>query len=591
MSETPLSASAPLFIPATQRRRFSTPLWLVLPGLAFLAVFFVYPVARLLLLSVQKSGSHAFSLSAYAHLLRHPVYLRILQNTFTIAGETAVLCLMLGYPVAYWLVRMAPKWRQSLLLLVLLPFWTSALVKSFAWIVLLARTGIIARLLMDATGAAHPVDLLYGRGAVLMGMVHALLPLAIMTMLPVMLQIDQQCMRAAQTMGAPRLQAFWRVFFHLSMPGVAAAGLLVFISALGFFVTPSLLGGPRDAMLAPIIINEIENLLNWPFAGALSALLMVSALAVCAIYNRIFGLSTVTGSAPAGERPRGTLARGGMRLLACIANASTWPSERLAALLRGYRFNWLVSAFAWIVVGFMILPILAIFPMAFTSSRFLEFPPPGYSLHWMDVYFHSDVWVTATLRSFGVALATGLLTTTIGGLAALGVARADGHWGGAIFALFLMPMIVPSIVIALALFYLFAQVSLVATNTGLVIGHTVLAIPVVFVTMLAVLQGYDWRLDQAAATLGASRPRAIGKVTLPLVKGGLAAAFLFAFIWSFEELSVAIFIGGGLQTTLPKAMWDDMLLQVHPTIAAVSVVVLLIVASLFLIAQRLRRPQ
>jgi len=586
-----LSFSGALFPPTARRTRLGNPLWLAIPGLLFLAVFFVYPVLRLLLLSVQDGDTGAFSLAAYARLISRSIYVRVLENTFEIAGQTTLCCLLLGYPVAYWLARMSARRRQSLLLLVLLPFWTSALVKAFAWIVLLARTGLVAKLLMQATGAEQPVELLYGRGSVLMGMVHTLLPLAVMTMLPVMTQIDQQCLRAAQTLGAPRAQAFWRVFFQLSMPGVAAAGLLVFIASLGFFITPALLGGPQDSMIAPLIITQIQTMLNWGFAGALAAMLIATALTTCAIYNWVFGLSTVSGAAARDAEARGWLATIGMRLLTGIANVSGLVSEGLARLLGGYRFNWLMPIIAWLVVGFMILPILVIFPMGFTSSSFLEFPPPGYGLRWMATYFQSEVWVTATLRSFAVAFMTGLLTTCIAGLGALGVARSQGRWGSVIFGLFLAPMIVPSIVSAVALFYLFAQLSLVATDAGLVIGHTVMAIPVVFVTVLAVLKGYDWRLDQAAATLGASRPSVLRKVTIPLIKGGLLAAFLFAFIWSFEELTVAIFIGGGLKTTLPKAMWDDMLLQVNPTVAAVSAVVLLIVASLFAVAQRLRQAE
>lgn len=568
-----------------RRPLLRNPLWLAAPGIAFLAVFFLYPVLRLLLLSLQDNDTGGFSLAAYSRLFTRSVYVRVLENTFGIAGETTLLCLLLGYPVAYWLAGMAPRRRGSLLLLVLLPFWTSALVKSFAWIVLLARTGVVARLLMDVSGRSQPVELLYGRGAVLMGMVHALLPLAIMTMLPVMTQIDPVYLRAAQTLGAPRGQGFWRVFFPLSMPGVAAAGLLVFIAALGFFITPGLLGGPRDAMIASLIITEVQTLLNWGFGGALAAMLIVTALATCAIYNWVFGLSTVAGTSAPRSETRGMMATIGARLLGGIAVACGTMSDWVA----GLAGHWVVPAVAWLVVLFMILPILVIFPMAFTSSSFLEFPPPGYSLHWMEVYFGSEVWVTATLRSFGVGLVTGVLTTAIGGLAALGVARAGGRWGGVVFGLFLAPMIVPSIVSAVAMFYLFAQLSLVATDTGLVIGHTVTAIPVVFVAVLAVLKGYDWRLDQAAATLGANRSAVLRKVTLPMLKGGLIAAFLFAFIWSFEELTVAIFVGGGLKTTLPKAMWDDMLLQVHPTVAAVSVVVLVVVAALFTAAQRLRQ--
>ncbi|MEJ0019836.1 MAG: ABC transporter permease subunit [Acetobacteraceae bacterium] len=589
MSGARLSLAAPGLLPAIRRVRLVNPLWLAVPGLLFLALFFLYPVARLLLLSLQDADTGALSVASYSRLFSRNIYVRVLQNTFTIAAQTTGLCLLLAYPVAYWLTSMPARRRQSLLLLVLLPFWTSALVKAFAWIVLLARTGVVARLLADVTGSAEPVEMLYGRGAVLMGMVHALLPLAVMTMLPVMTQIDQQYLRAAQTLGAPRAQAFWRVFFQLSMPGVAAAGLLVFIASLGFFITPTLLGGPKDPMLGPLIITQIQTMLNWGFAGALAAMLIVTALVTCAVYDRVFGLSTVSGGTGRQREGRSWLATLGMAGLALVANLHGMLSERLARLLGGHRFNWIVPAIACTVVAFMVLPILVIFPMGFTSSRFLEFPPPGYSLEWMATYFGSEMWITATLRSFGVAFATALATTALAGLAALGVARGQGRGGGLIFGMFLAPMVVPHIVCAIALFYLFAQMSLVATDAGLIIGHTVMAMPVVFVTILAILKNYDWRLDQAAATLGASRSRALRRVTLPLIKGGLAAAFLFAFIWSFEELTVAIFIGGGLKTTLPKAMWDDMLLQVNPTLAAVSVVVVLIVVSLFAVAQRLRR--
>ncbi len=590
MSGVEQSLAAPLFPPTLRRRAWRThSLWLAVPGLAFLTFFFLYPVIRLLLLSVQDGETGALSFAFYERVFTRTIYVRVLANTFMIAGETTLFCLLLGYPVAYWLSRMPARRQRPLLLLVLLPFWTSALVKSFAWIVLLARTGVVAHLLMDVTHASEPVELLYGRGAVLMGMVHALLPLTVMTMLPVMMEIDRRLLHAAQTLGAPRAQTFWRVFFHLSMPGVAAAGLLVFIASLGFFVTPGLLGGPRDAMIAPLIITQIQTMLNWGFASALAAMLIAVALVTCALYNWVFGLSTVSGTPARTSERRGMLGQAGLVVLTAIGNLAGALSEWLARLLRGYQFNWLVPVVACLVIAFMILPILVILPMGFTSSRFLEFPPPGYGLHWMETYLGSPVWIGATIRSFGVAFVTGLATTTIAGLAALGVALNRGRWGGVIFGLFLAPMIVPAIVTAIALFHLFAQLSLVATDAGLVIGHTVMAIPVVFVTTLAILKQYDWRLDQAAATLGATRMRALRKVTIPVIKGGLTAVFLFAFLWSFEELTVAIFVGGGLKTTLPKAMWDDMLLQVNPTVAAASIVVLLVVTGLFAAAQRLRR--
>ena len=154
-------------------------------------------------------------------------------------------------------------------------------------------------------------------------------------------------------------------------------------------------------------------------------------------------------------------------------------------------------------------------------------------------------------------------------------------------------MMVPSIVIAIALFYLFARISLVATDTGIIIGHTVVAMPVVFMVMLATFKGYDWKLDAAASTLGAGRLRTFWRITIPSSCSGLAVGFVTGFLQSFEELTVALFVGGGIKTTLPRQMWDGILLQVSPVIAAASVVVLIVVIAMFAIiefaqARRLR---
>ncbi len=149
-------------------------------------------------------------------------------------------------------------------------------------------------------------------------------------------------------------------------------------------------------------------------------------------------------------------------------------------------------------------------------------------------------------------------------------------------------MIIPNIVIAVALFYLFAQIGLVATDAGIALGHTLTALPVVFVIILTTFKSYDWRLDQAAATLGATRTDTIRKVTWPIIKGSVVAAFLFGFLHSFEELTIALFVGGGVRQTLPKQMWDDVLLQVSPTLAAASVIILAVVTIVFVAAERAR---
>ena len=501
--------------------------------------------------------------------------------------QTTLLCLLLGYPLAYWLSRL-PKRRQRMVsLLVLLPFWTSALVKNFAWLVLLGRSGVLSGVLVSL-GLAAPGEVLFNRGAVLFAMTHSMLPLAVIAMLSVMGQIDGRLTAAAGTLGATRIEAFWRVFFQLSMPGVASAGLLVFIGSLGYFITPALLGSPRETMMGQAIITQIQTLDNWIFASALAAMLIAAALLSCLIFDRVFGLSTMSGGGGRQRGARSLSRRAGMTLLAFVARAFSGLAEALARLLGGHRFGWLLPAYAITTIAVLILPILALLPMAFTSSTFLSFPPPGYSLRWFAEYFHSAVWVSATLRSFGIGLATAVATLLIATLAAFGLARSGSRLTGAVFLMFMLPMIVPSIVVAIALFYLFAQLGLVATDLGIMIGHTVHAIPIAFVIILATLKGYDWRLDQAAATLGANRAQSFWRVAMPLTKGGLVAGFIFAFLASFEELTVALFVGGGLRTTLPKQIWDDVILQVSPTLVAASVVVVVVVTSLFLLAEWLR---
>lgn len=561
-------------------------LWLAVPGLLFLAVFFVWPVAQLLGLSLFDPDSGKPSIATYERIAATDVYLRVLGITFRIAGYTALYSLLIGYPLAYWLSRLPDRYRGRMLLFVMVPFWTSYLVKTFAWMIVLGRSGIINSLAMGSGVVDHPLPLLHNEFGVMVGMVHAMVPLAVMTMLPVMAGIDRRLVQAAQTLGASPAHAFWLVYFKLSLPGVAAAGLLVFISSLGFFIVPAFLGGRRETMLAQLIITQVQELLNWPFAGALAAMMLAAALVSCWVYDRVFGISTIAGGAA--QVGTGRIRDLGLAVLGLVARLAGAVAAATQALLGRKGAGLLLPAFAWLVIGFLVLPTLLVIPLAYTSSQFLEFPPPGYGLTWFRTYFESPLWIQATIRSFLVAFATAIAATAIGGFTALALANSRTRWSGLIFAFFLAPMIVPRIVIAVGLFYLFARIGLVATDLGLIIGHTVLAIPFALVTMAAVLKSYDQRLDQAAATLGANRLKTLTGVTIPLVKGGLVAAFLFSFITSFDELTIAIFVSGGVKTTLPKQMWDDMILQLNPTLAAVSVVVFAVVTVMLLMAERFR---
>ena len=570
------------------KRVFVNPLWLAIPGILFLLVFFVYPVCSLLLLSVTDPDTGQWAVKSYTRILNTDVYLRVLGITFRIAAQTACLSLIIAYPLAYWVASLPERVRNKALLLVIIPFWTSYLVKTFAWMIMLGRMGVINSILMGTELIKEPLPLLHNEFGVLVGMVHTMVPLAVMTMLPVMTSIDRRLTSAAQTLGASPSKAFWLVFFKLSLPGVTAGGLLVFISSLGFFIVPAFLGGRQQTMLAQLIITQVSELLNWSFAGALSVMMLVTTLTAVFFYDLIFGISSIAGK-EGSESSHSKIRIFGLQLLEYISTAANILSQLSQLMLGRYVSERLLAVFAWLIIGFLVMPTLLVIPIGFTKSDFLEFPPPGYSLRWFETYFNSALWLTATSRSFIVAFLAACLATAFGAGTALALAKSSSRWAGFIFGFFLAPMIVPRIVIAVGMFYLFARIGLVASNAGLVIGHTVLSLPFTVVTIGAILKTYDMRLDQAASTLGANRVRTLIHITLPVIKGGQIAAFLFAFITSFDELTVAIFISGGLATTLPKQMWDDMILQLNPTLAAVSTVVLIVVTILLLIAERFRK--
>jgi ABC-type spermidine/putrescine transport system permease subunit II len=467
--------------------------------------------------------------------------------------------------------------------------------------ILLGRNGAVNRLLMSLGITDAPVSLIFNFTGVMIGMVHAMMPLAVMAMLSVMENIDTNLVKAARTLGARGGQSFWRIYFRLSLPGVAAAGLLVFITELGFFISPALLGGARQTMISQVIISVVQELLNWRFAAALSVVLLAASAVVFFLYDRLLGMSTLSGGAGRADRGgEGAIARLGGIVGELLIAVLGWVSDRFGELwerivpVRPDRPSRtagrvLLWATALLVIAYLCLPSFFVIPVSFTAGRFIEFPPEGFSLRWYETYLGSSAWVNATVRSLLVAFLTGLLATALGTAAAFVLVRQRLVGRGAIITVVLAPLVLPRIIIAVALFYLYARLGLVGTVTGLVLGHTVLAVPYVVITVMAVLKNYDERLDQAAWSLGASKWSAFWRITLPQIRAGVLAGFLFAFITSFDELTIALFVSGGSTSTLPRQMWNDLLLQVNPTLAAVSTVILVFVTLFIIAAELLRR--
>ncbi len=266
---------------------------LLLPAVALLVLLFVYPILRLLITSVYVDGH--LSLEHYRRIVEVDVYLRVLRTTFTIALQVTLICLVLGYPLAYFLATLRPRTARLLMILVLIPFWTSILVRTYAWMVLLQRQGVVNQWLLSLGLIDEPLRMMYNRIGVLVGMSHVLLPFMVLPTYAVMRGIDRTLLRAAANLGASPFQSFLRVFFPLSLPGLTAGCLLVFILALGFFITPALMGGRTDMMIAQLIETQIRTQLNFSFAAALATVLLVVTLVILAIYNRLLGIDKMFG--------------------------------------------------------------------------------------------------------------------------------------------------------------------------------------------------------------------------------------------------------------------------------------------------------
>ncbi|WP_144186183.1 ABC transporter permease [Elioraea rosea] len=268
--------------PARARER--TLLALAAPALIVLAVLFVWPLIRLLSMSVEGGTLAQFEKAALDEL-----YVAVLWDSLEIALIVTVICLVLAYPVAMWIVQAGRLGFILGMFFLLLPFWTSVLVRTYAWMVLLGRNGIINRMLRDWGWIEFPLPLLHNLLGVLIGIVHVMLPYMVIPIYAALLRIDPDLKRAAEGLGAPAWRTFLRVTLPLSLPGVFAGSALVFVITLGFFITPALLGGGRVVMIATLIEQQVREFLDWNFAAALATVLLVVTLAIYALLGRLTG--------------------------------------------------------------------------------------------------------------------------------------------------------------------------------------------------------------------------------------------------------------------------------------------------------------
>lgn len=263
------------------RRRFGGPGWLLAPAALLYGLMAVAPLIIILQMSFSQG------VDAYVRVLTDPLLRPILINTVAISTQTTLVALLLGYYLAATIWRSGPRVRMALLALILLPFWTSALVKNFAWAALLQDRGLINQGLQALGLTHHPLTLLHNRFAVIVGMVHYVLPFAVFPIYSTMLAIDRSLERAALSLGASPAATLWRITLPLTLPGVYAGGLITFIVSTSFYLTPVILGSPKDMMIANLIDTYTHETVDFAAAAALAVVMMLAVSILYALYQRL----------------------------------------------------------------------------------------------------------------------------------------------------------------------------------------------------------------------------------------------------------------------------------------------------------------
>jgi putative spermidine/putrescine transport system permease protein len=545
-------------IPRAVRLRLALGL---IPAAVVLTAVYLVPLAWVVAESVSVDGRA--SLGHYQRLFGTSAFITIVRRTLVTSASVTALCLALGYPLAYTIGRLPARYARVLLFVVAVPFFTSLLVRTYAWVVILGNNGLINRALLDLGLIATPLPLVYNDFGTLVGMVQIQLPLMILPLYSVMSRIDRSLVRAGQTLGASPASAFLHIVWPLSKPGVLAGCSLVFVTTLGFFVTPALLGGPGQYLLAQSIEARVSSASDFGLAAAEATMLLVLVAGLMLLLR-----GPLAESLDAHERREVRAA------ISLTRGAFESPALRRAAR----RCGDLVSAIRWpslaavsgLVLTYLVLPMMVIIPLAFSSADFLSFPPPGYSVRWFASYLGNPAWMTATWFSLGIATTSALLATALGLLAALPLVRVRLRGAPFIYLACVSPLIVPHMVIAVSLFFLLARAGLIGHPASFVATYTVFGLPYAVIILTANLRRFDVSLEQAAASLGAAPWRILAHVTVPLLWPAIASAFLLAFLSGFDDIVAALFLSAPNAVTLPIRMWEDVRAEISPRIAAVG---------------------
>lgn len=512
----------------------------------------LWPLVNILMRSLNVKGRASVADGPYwGHYvaLADDVLLRqVVLHSLMLAVIATAVTALLAFPTAYIISRLSRALSSLMMVAVLMPFWVSIIVRLFAFTTILGSQGIVnSGLGLLGIG---PLPLLYNTFATITGMVAYLLPYLILILVSAMRAIDVSLLTAARTMGAPERRVFLDIYFPQIRPALLSGTVLVFVLALGFFLTPAILGGPYNLTI-PIFIQQQIQIFQWGKAAAMGIVLLVVSVAGYLVALRIAGSGILS---PAQSGTRGAAAEEPLK--ATLTTVLCWIA--LAA-----------------VMVILISPLLVVMPTAFTETTQIRFPPVGFSLKWFTEVLTSEMWIGAFLKSVRVALTTGVLASLLG----LGLARAASRTRSrflqnTIQVVAIAPLIVPVILLAIGIFDIQGRLGLIGSDTGLVLAHTLLCVPLTFLIFANALSFVDISIEQASWTMGAGNIRTFWSIVVPGMLPSVIGAFLISFVTSWDEAVIAMF-QTELDKTLPVTIYSFLRSGITPAVSAVATLITL----------------
>ena len=543
---------------------------LLAPAAVLFALMLFWPLWNILLRSVNEKGratlDHGIFWGNYLAVANDDLLRQVVLHSLVLALWATAVTVLLAFPTAYIISRLSREFSSLMMVVILMPFWVSIIIRLFAFTTILGQQGIInSGLSLFHLG---PLPLLYNSFATVVGMVAYLLPYLILVLVSAMRSIDVSLLTAARTMGASERRVFLDIYFPQIRPTLLSGTVLVFVLGLGFFLTPAILGGPRDLTI-PIFIQQQIQVYQWGKAAAMGVVLLAISIVGYLFALRIGGRGILT---PVQNGTRGTAAEEPLKLTP--ATALCWVALAVVMLL-------------------LISPLLVVIPTAFSQTTEIRFPPLGFTWKWIREVVTSPDWIGAVLKSGRVGVATAIVSTLCG----LALARAasrlrSGFWRGLIQVVAIAPLIVPVILLAIGIFDVQGRLDLIDTDVGLVLAHALLCVPLTFLVLANALSFVDISVEQASWTMGAGSIRTFWSIVAPSLVPAIVGSLVISFVTSWDEAVIAMF-QTELDKTLPVTIYSLLRSGITPAVSAVATIVTVpvLVGTLFFGVRASRRAR